>query len=164
MNLMSLSSIPIGRSISRSLARSLIYGKSKLSELYPTIISTLFSLIVFTNSLIISLSSATCWTKSPLFVFFVEITLFTPKLLAIPIMMISSSLELGIPWGFLTSKSKLIILKLFGVSFTLFSLSVSFISSKSCFVESSFPYFSIGSPVAITSVIGIRSLSIRYLL
>ena len=47
----------MGRDIEQViLALSLRYGKSKLSELYPTRISTLFSLIILTNSSIISFS------------------------------------------------------------------------------------------------------------
>ena len=163
---MSEPSIPKSKSTSWIFALSIKYGKSKLSELYPTIMSTLFSFTISANDCIISFSDDTWFTKSSLSweLVLVDITWLIPKLLATPIMIISSSAESGIPWGFLTSKSKLSILNSFELSSTLSNGSSNFIISTSFFSLSRDKKESNFSPETLTLVIGITSLSIRYLL
>ena len=91
-------------------ALSLIYGKSKLSELYPKIKSGHSPFTISTKRFIISfsLSRVSTYSKEELLV---ESTLSSPKLLARLIMIISSLSALGIPFGFLTSISKLMTFK-----------------------------------------------------
>ena len=96
MNLILDLSIPRGNLILSVSALSLIYGKSKLSELYPTSISGFSSLIISTNRFNISSSVGNVSTKS-LLDFFVDKTFLKPLLPHKLIIIMASFLAEGIP-------------------------------------------------------------------